>query len=70
MTNITPQREAYLANLRSQARQFWRQVVDDYNAGISPTEIAKRYINPKTGRNYHRTTIHDIIKRVREEGLD
>lgn len=47
------------------AKAFWLQVAADYNAGISAKEIAARYINPDTGRQYTREHIYLILRKFR-----
>jgi hypothetical protein len=45
-------------------KQFWMQVIQDYNAGIPVPIIAKRYRNPQTGKHYHRTHIYWILRQA------
>lgn len=50
---------------KERAIEFWVRVATDLNAGIKPVDIAKRYKNPATGRNYTREHIYWIIRQVR-----
>lgn len=43
---------------------FWKQVVSEYNAGKSASQIASSYINPKTGKFYKRQWIYSILKKM------
>ena len=63
---VISQREIYLDNLKKEARIFWAKVVEDYNAGVKPEDIAQKYINPRTNKPYSRQHIHAIIKKMRE----
>lgn len=51
---------------KKEAREFWLRVATDYNAGMTPKEIAERYTNPNTGKPYTREHIHWILKKLRE----
>lgn len=51
---------------KEKARDFWIRVMTDYNAGMTPSEIAKRYRNPKTHRAYTREHIHWILNKMRK----
>lgn len=46
------------------ATDFWLRVATDYNGGLSPQEIASRYINPQTGKNYTMKHIYWVIKQL------
>ena len=48
------------------AREFWLRVMTDYNGGMTPSEIAARYKNPKTKKHYTREHIHWILKKMRK----
>lgn len=50
---------------KKDALEFWLRVATDYNAGMTPTEIAKRYRNPKTHKRYSRGHIQWILKKLR-----
>lgn len=63
---IISQREKYLDKMR-EARKFWPEVIKLYNEGMRAEDIAKRFINPKTGKQYSRGHIFKIIKIMREE---
>lgn len=52
-----------------EAREFWVKVATDYNAGMTPSEIAARYINPKTGKHYTREHIHWVLNKLRSTPL-
>jgi len=64
---IINQREKYLRERKEKTLVFWRKVVADYNPpnSISAKEIALKYINPNTGKNYSRAQIHVILKKMR-----
>lgn len=47
------------------AIDLWLRVATDVNAGIEPKDIAKRYINSKTGKPYTREHIYWIIRQVK-----
>lgn len=49
---------------KKEAMDFWLRVATDYNAGMSPTVIATRYINPKTNNNYHVKHIRWILRKL------
>ena len=61
---IKRQREQYLENLKRKTRKFWVKVVVDYNNGMTAKEIAAKYINPRTGKNYSREHIYTIINEM------
>jgi len=67
MVEVISQRENYLKNLKDSTRKFWLKVVEMYNDNISPTVIASKFTNPRTGKPYSRQHIHAIIKKIREE---
>ncbi len=48
------------------AHLFWIHVVQDYNNGLTPIEIAQRYISPKTGKAYDHHHICLILKKLRK----
>jgi len=48
------------------AIELWLNVAKDYNDGMAPEEIANKYVNPKTGKNYTREHIYWILARVRK----
>lgn len=48
------------------AVEFWLSVAKDYNDGMAPENIAMKYINPRTGKNYTREHIYWILSRVRK----
>lgn len=50
---------------KTEAREFWVRVATDYRGGMTPTEIAARYVNPKTGKNYTREHIHWVLNKIR-----
>lgn len=51
---------------KTEAREFWVRVATDYRAGMTPTEIAQRYINPKTNKPYTREHIHWVLNQIRK----
>lgn len=51
---------------KTRAKAFWNQVVTEYNSGVSAQEIADKYINPATGKNYTRAHIFFILKKMRQ----
>lgn len=63
---VISQRDKYLDRMR-EARKFWPDVVRLYNKGMRVEEIAKQFINSKTGKNYSRGHIFKIIKIMRED---
>ena len=63
---VINQREIYLKKLKEETRSFWLKVVEDYNSGMKPDDIAKKYINKRTGKPYSRPHIHSIIKQMRD----
>ena len=67
MIKIIDQRKQYLENLKKETREFWLNVVADYNGGMNAKEIAAKYINPRTQRPYSRQHIHAIIRKMREK---
>ena len=52
--------------VKAEAFEFWLKVGTDYLGGATPTEISRKYINPKTGKHYSRQHIHWIINRLNE----
>jgi len=63
---IKRQRELYLENLKRKTRKFWVKVVADYNSGMTAREIAKKHINPRTGKNYTREHILTIVREMQK----
>ena len=63
---IKSQRKKYLAEMRANVMPFWTKVVEQYNDGVPAREIAKMYINSKTGKPYSRQHIHSIVQTMRE----
>lgn len=62
----TPKIKYHRHTYRTQrAKAFWKQVAADYNAGISATDIAARYINPATGKQYTREHIYWILNKFK-----
>ena len=47
-----------------ESRQFWFKVAKDYNNGMTPSEIARKYKNPITGLPYTRQHISLIIGKL------
>lgn len=64
---VINQRELYLEQLKLKSRKFWRKVVELYNQGTPVPEIAKKFINPRTGKPYSRQHIHAILKYMRDK---
>lgn len=64
---IISQRDKYLQERKAKTLVFWHKVVADYNPPnpISAKEIALKYINPNTGKNYSRQQIYVILKKMR-----
>lgn len=46
------------------ARQMWLLMANDYNNGVDPNEIVKKYINPRTGKHYTRPHLYWVLKQV------
>jgi hypothetical protein len=40
------------------------RIATDYNAGMTVAEIQKRYISPKTKKNYTRAAIYKMLKKA------
>lgn len=54
-------------NRRKKAQSFWAIVIDEYdNQNLTPTQIAKKHINPKTKKHYAREYIHEILRDKRQ----
>lgn len=49
---------------KKQAVTFWLQVAEDYNNGMTAEQIAKKYKNPLTSKNYTRAHIYWILARL------
>ena len=50
---------------RKATMEFWLRVATDLNAGMTPDEISKRYVNPNTGKNYTREHIYYVIRELK-----
>lgn len=50
---------------KREARKFWLKVLDDYTNGLTAGQIAKKYINPLTGKHYIRPSIYSILRNLR-----
>jgi hypothetical protein len=46
------------------AKETWLKMAKDYNDGISPDDIIKKYINPRTKKNYTRAHLYWVLKQV------
>lgn len=57
-------------NRKQKAREFWLRVGTDYASGMTATQIAARYKNPVTGKNYTPEHIHLILKQLREKTIE
>ncbi len=55
------------ARRKKKAKDFWLRVATDYNGGMSPSTISKRYINPKTQKSYTREHIYWVLRQVIHE---
>lgn len=53
-----------------EAKEFWLRVATDFNGGMSVPDIAKRYINKRTGKNYHPKHIYYILRQLRKEPIN
>lgn len=52
----------------NKARLFWKKIATEYNKGkLSAAQIAKKNINPKTGKPYTRAHIYYALRKLREE---
>lgn len=49
---------------KKEASDFWLRVATDYNAGMTPEDIAGRYKNPKTHKNYTVKHIYWVIRQL------
>lgn len=47
-----------------ETKAFWIKIVTDINAGMTPDQIAERYINPKTHKPYTREHIYWVIRKI------
>lgn len=51
---------------RERAEAFWSQVWEDNKKlGLTPSEIARKYRNKSTGKNYTREHIHYVLRKFR-----
>lgn len=50
---------------KDRAEAFWGQVWAEFNNGMTPLQIARKYINPVTGKNYNRSTIYWILSKFK-----
>lgn len=51
---------------KKEARDLWLRIATDINGGITPEEVAKRYVNPRTNKPY---TIKHIYWVIRQLGI-
>lgn len=51
------------------AKDLWVKVATDYNAGMSPEVIRKRYKNPNTGEPYSRGYIYWVLNKIKTESV-
>ena len=42
----------------------WIKIANEYNSGIPVPEIAKKYTNPHTGKQYTEAYVYWVLKRV------
>jgi hypothetical protein len=49
---------------------IWLSVATDFNGGMEPKDIAKRYISPKTGKHYTREHIYWMIKQLKVRNIN
>lgn len=54
---------SHTAQRKKKAQMLWLQVLKDDSDGISPEDIAKKYINEKTGKPYTIKHIYWILRR-------
>lgn len=55
---------------RKATSEFWLRVATDLNAGMTPDEIAGRYINPKTEKPYTREHIYWVIRQLKKRIIE
>ncbi|MBV6514243.1 MAG: hypothetical protein MOGMAGMI_01824 [Candidatus Omnitrophica bacterium] len=48
---------------------LWVRVLTDYMGGMSASDIAKRYYNPKTKKPYTRGYVYWVIQRLKQPDL-
>lgn len=58
-------RKDYLQRRKTQAQEFWQEVVRLFNSGKTAGDIAAMFKNPVTGKNYTREHIYWILKQAR-----
>lgn len=51
------------------AKELWVKIATDYNAGLSPEQIRKRYTNPNTNKPYTRAYIYWVLNRVKNSPI-
>lgn len=42
----------------------WKKIAEEVNSGVAVVEVAKKYKNPKTGKNYDPASIYYIVHRL------
>ncbi len=49
---------------KKEATDFWIRVATDFNTGLSPDQIADRYTNPRTNKNYSLKHIYWVLRQM------
>lgn len=44
----------------------WKKIAEDVNSGMSIADVAKKHINPRTGKNYAPDSIYYILNRLKK----
>ncbi len=48
---------------------LWLRMATDYNGGMSAADIARRYTNPQTGKQYTREHVYLVLKKLQKTPL-
>lgn len=51
---------------KQRALTLWLEMAQLYNEGVPVIQIAKRYINPNTGKYYTREGVYFALKKLRD----